>query len=102
MVNKTWKNLERKVAHLLQGRRNPLSGSMSGHGTCADVIDHKILPGYFVECKLRQAFGHHALFRVVEGEAKKEGKLPLLVTKRKGETGELAVLRLTDLVELIK
>jgi len=37
----------------------------------------------------------------VEVQAKLEGKTPVLILKEKNKKGELAVLRLRDLVELV-
>lgn len=93
----TWKSLERKVAKLLGGHRTPLSGGASRH-TRGDVI-HNFL---YVECKLRKRIAAWSLFREVEELAKLEGKTPIVILKEKGKKGELAVLRLTDFVELIK
>ena len=95
--NGTWKALERKVAKLLGGARNPLSGGASRH-TRGDVI-HDTL---YVECKLRKRMAAWSLFRETEILAKREGKMPVVVLKEKGKKGELVVLRLTDFVELIK
>lgn len=44
MPNKTWKNLERKVAKVLNGQRTPVSGCGAIKG---DVQHSK----YFIECK---------------------------------------------------
>lgn len=93
----TWKSLERKVAKLLGGHRNPLSGGASRH-TRGDVIH----PTLYVECKLRKRMATWSLFRDTEVLAKLEGKTPIVILKEKGKKGELAVLRLTDFVELTK
>lgn len=87
--------MERKVAKLLGGVRNPLSGGASRH-TRGDVI-HDFL---YVECKLRKRIAAWSLFREVEQLAKLEGKTPVVILKEKGKKGELAVLRLTDFVRL--
>lgn len=101
MGNTAWKDMERRVASRFGGKRVPLSGSMSGHGTGADVMCQSVLPGFFIECKLRSSFHHHAIFRRVKDMAKREGRKPLLVTHVKNEPGELVVLALDDFLELL-
>jgi len=98
-AKKTWKALESRVAAKLGGKRTPLSGSNSQHGTSADVIGG--LDWAYVEVKLRAQFMHHALFKAVAVQAKKEGKVPLLVTHQKNDRGELVTLRLDDLIKLL-
>lgn len=92
----TWKGLERKAAKKLGGTRNPLSGRESLH-TSGDVI-HKDL---YVECKLRAQWSVLSLYREVKEEAKKEGKIPILVLKEKGKHGELVVLGMEDFKKLV-
>jgi hypothetical protein len=94
--NSTWKALERKVAKLLGGTRNPLSGG-SGRHTRGDVIHHTL----YVECKLRQKLSIWAWFEDTRKKAKVEGKTPILVIKEKSKKGELVVLDIKDFVELI-
>jgi hypothetical protein len=93
---RTWQKLETKTAKLLKGERNPLSGENSKH-TSGDVIH----PSLYVECKLKKRIATWSLFREVEEQAKLEGKTPVLILKEKNKKGELAVLRLSDLVELV-
>ena len=93
---RTWQKLETKTAKLLKGERNPLSGKDSKH-TSGDVIH----PSLYVECKLKKRIATWSLFREVEEQAKLEGKTPVLILKEKNKKGELAVLRLSDLVELV-
>lgn len=93
---RTWQKLETKTAKLLKGERNPLSGKDSKH-TSGDVIH----PSLYVECKLKKRIATWSLFREVEEQAKLEGKTPVLILKEKNKKGELAVLRLSDFVELV-
>lgn len=93
---RTWQKLETKTAKLLKGERNPLSGENSKH-TSGDVIH----PSLYVECKLKKRIATWSLFREVEEQAKLEGKTPVLILKEKNKKGELAVLRLSDFVELV-
>jgi len=99
-AKRTWQKLEERVCAKFRGRRTPLSGSNSQHGTAADCIDCIILPEAYIEIKLRASFLHHALFRDAAAKAKKEGKIPLLVTHEKSTHGELVTLRLEDFLEL--
>jgi len=79
MPDKPWKRAERTVAKALGGKRNPLSGRMGGH-TPGDVYD---LPIY-VEVKHKNRFAVLTIMSEVEVEARKEGKLPLLVIHQHG------------------
>lgn len=102
-AKETWKALERRLCEKFGGRRTPLSGSNSQHGTSADCIETDY-PQYYLEIRLRQNFAHHTMFREdVESPAKKEGKIPVLIThKKNSKLGALVVLRLNDFLELIK
>jgi hypothetical protein len=93
----TWKALERKVAKLLGGVRNPLSGGAGRH-TRGDVIH----PTLYVECKLRQSLSIWSWFKDTAEKAKVEGKIPILVIKEKSKKGELVVLDIKDFVALTK
>lgn len=90
----TWKGMERKVACILGGRRNPLSGANSGE---PGDVRH---PEFVVECKLRAKLVLTGWFEKVAQEAKAEGKKPLLVLKEKGKHGEYVVIRLDDFAKL--
>ena len=93
-ARRTWKQLEERICRKFGGKRNPLSGSNSQHGTSSDCIE--IDPELYIEVKLRGAFSHHTLFKDVEKKAKGENKIPLLVTHVKNERGELVIMRLDD------
>ena len=99
----TWKALERRICEKFNGRRTPLSGSNSQHGTSADCIETNY-PEYYLEIKLRESFLHHTMFEDdVKKPAEKEGKIPILIThKKNAKTGALVVLRLDDFLEVIK
>ena len=99
----TWKSLERRICKAFGGRRTPLSGSNSQHGTSADCIETNY-PEYYLEIKLRENFLHHSMFREdAEKPAEKENKIPVLIThKKNSKSGALVVLRLDDFLELIK
>ena len=93
MRPRSWKRIENKVARKLGGRRNPLSGRNSGHGTSADVL----LDGNeYVEVKSRKRMAVFGLFRQVREKARKERKVPVLVLH---ETGKPLYLKVTELEE---
>ena len=98
-----WQGLERKICHLLGGERTPLSGSNSQHGTSSDCINTNY-PQYYFEVRMRQNFAHHSMFKEdVEAPAKKENKIPILIThKKSSKTGALVILKMEDFLELIK
>jgi len=102
-AKETWKSLERRLCKALGGHRTPLSGSNSQHNTSADCIETDY-PEYYFEIRLRQNFLHHTMFRNdVEAPAKKEGKIPVLIThKKNAKTGALVILRMEDFLELLK
>ena len=74
MADKAWKRLEREVARVMGGSRNPLSGRASGH-TAGDVIH----PVFYVEVKQRARFSVLTLMKDTEEKAKKEHKKPVVV-----------------------
>ena len=91
MPPSTWKRVEARVAQYidpLAGRRTPLSGSNSGHGTSADAI----LPSYpwlFVEVKHGRSVpptwdGRRELYIATARLAQREGRYALLVLHPKG------------------
>ena len=100
-AKRTWQLLEQRVCERFGGRRTPLSGSNSQHGTRSDCINCTLLPNAYVEIKLRATWAHHTLFSEIEKQAKKEKRMPLLVTHTKGDRGELVTLRLDDFLSLL-
>lgn len=92
-----WKKVERKVADLLRGKRNPLSGRASLH-TAGDVIH----PFFYVEVKHRKRMAVYTIWDEAREQARKENKCPLLVIKMKGRRGELVILRLQDFIRLVR
>jgi len=101
----TWKGLERRICEkCFGGRRTPLSGSNSQHGTSADCIEvSPEFQKFYFEIRMRQNFAHHTMFKDdVEAPANKEDKIPVLITHRKHEKGALVILRMDDFLELIK
>ena len=100
-ARETWKALERRICAKLGGRRTPLSGSNSQHGTSADCIKTKHPWAYF-EIKLRARFLHHSIFKEAAKIAGLEGKTPILITHVKSEEGELVVLKLDNFLAILE
>jgi len=97
---RAWQLLEQRVCAKFGGRRTPLSGSNSQHGTSADCIETNH-PGLYIEIKLRASFLHHSIFKLAAKSAQKEGKTPILVTHVKNEDSELVTLMIEDFLKLI-
>jgi hypothetical protein len=100
-MSKPWKNLERKSAKALGGTRAPCSGSYLPDKTDVEGVifnDEE----YCVSCKYRAKISIYSWWKEVKKDAKRTGKTPLLVIKQKGEPGELAVVPLEFLAELLK
>ena len=95
MVDKPWKQVERKVAKSLDTERTPLSGGNSKQ-TRSDTLDEKL----FVEVKHRKSFSVLSLYRETAKLARKENKIPVLCLKEKGKHGELAVISWDLFLEL--
>ena len=98
---KYYKDVERRIAKLLGGERNPLSGRNSKH--CAGDVIH---PKYLVEVKYReknpslnQILGW--LNEAVEN-AKKENKIPLLILVLKGKKKPILITYLRDVLDILK
>ncbi len=98
---RTWQKLEQRVCAKFGGRRTPLSGSNSQHGTAADCIETDF-PYVYIEIKLRASFRHHKLFKDVAKAAQEENKMPILVTHVKNEESELVTLSIEDFMEILK
>jgi len=94
-----WKSLERKTAEQLRGERI-IRENFSDH----DIdVEH---PLFAVDCKSRKTMAVWSWFKKLEKDIKEiarhKDKVPMLVLKEKGKHGELAVLRLNDLLKLLK
>lgn len=97
ITDKSWKRLERTVARKLKTTRNPLSGRASGHNTSSDTL-HPLL---YVECKYKTKIPFVKEFWDKTIEARKEGKIPMLVFKEKYQSDELVIIRLNDFRRMI-
>ena len=84
---KSWKLLERKIAKMFGTERTPLSGGNS-RITRSDTLSKD----FFIECKLRKNPAVWNLYERTEKLAKKEGKIPIVVIKKKNKQGELFII----------
>ena len=73
-----------------------MSGSLSGH-TSSDVIHERL----YIECKYRQHLALWGWWLDAVTHAEVEGKEPVLVVKEADRRGELAIVRLEFLKELL-
>lgn len=87
-----WKNLEKKAAESLGGKRAGVTGQEN-----PDVYH----PQFEIECKYRASLAFVAWFQQVEKFSKKSGKIPLLVCKQKQARGEYVILKMEDFKRLI-
>ena len=96
MPDTLWKRHERKAAEDLGGKRNPLSGRLSGH-TSGDVIHHLL----YVECKYSKYFPLLRLMRQAEEDRAAKGTILLLPIQEKGQIHRYYVIRGDHLVRLL-
>lgn len=89
-----WKNLERKAAKVLNGKRN--SRGMDFSLSIADV-EHPLLS---IECKYRNKISSFLKDGLKQAERYHPDKIPVLVLKEKHMRGELVVIRLSDFQKL--
>jgi len=92
MGDKSWKQFERRAASFFGGKRNPLSGSMSGH-TGGDVRHEKL----YVECKQRKEHAVINLWDDAKTKADKENKTPVVCLSVKGRKGFWVMVHSNDL-----
>jgi len=93
----TWKKMEGRVAKKFGTTRNPLSGRNAKHSASDSLSDT-----YYIECKYKAQVPFMATFNEAKANAKKEGKIPIVVFKQKGMTGEIAMLSLDDLIKMME
>ena len=89
-----WKNLERKTAKLLGGKRN--SRGMDFSLSIGDV-EH---PLFSIECKYRAKISGFLKDGIKQAMKYHPDKIPVLVLKEKNMRGELVVMRLQDFQSL--
>ena len=93
----TWKQRERDIADDFGTKRNPLSGSMSGHSSSDSLSDT-----FYLESKLRANPPGWNLFLDTRDKAKKEKKIPIVVLSKKYHKDKIAMIDYDFLLELLK
>jgi hypothetical protein len=91
----TWKQLERRIAATFGTERTPLSGSNSKM-TASDTLSDR----YFIEVKLRADIPFYSTFLKAQQQAKREGKLPIVVFHKKASMQNIVMLELKDFVDI--
>lgn len=95
MAEKSWKVAERRIARTLGSERAPLSGA-TGRPTRSDT-DH---PQLFIQVKHLTRAYILALFEQTAKDAKKEGKIPIVVIHKRGTQQRVATIDFDWLVQL--
>jgi hypothetical protein len=91
---RTWQKREGKAAALFGARRQRCSGS-SGRPDCSR--SDSTHPALYLETKLRQHHAAVALLDGVKGQARREGRVPVLCLATKGRRGIVLVMDAEDL-----
>ena len=93
----TWKQRERDIAEDFNTKRNPLSGSMSGHSSSDSLSDT-----FYLESKLRANPPGWNLFIDTRDKSKKENKIPIVILSKKYHKDKIAMIEYDFLLELLK
>jgi len=93
----TWKKREMKIARDFGTKRNPLSGSMSGHSS-SDSLSTR----FYLESKLRANPPGWNLFLDTKEKAKLENKIPVVILSKKYHKDKIAMVDYDFLIELLK
>ena len=94
---RTWKIREAKIAKDFGTKRNPLSGSMSGHSS-SDSLSNV----FYLESKLRANPPGWSLFLDTRDKAKIEKKIPIVVLSKKYHKEKVCMLEYDFLLVLLK
>lgn len=94
-MSANWKNLERKAAKTLHGKRN-IDRAMDYHLSRQDV-EHPLLS---IECKYRKKISSFLKDGLKQAEKYDPDKIPCLILKEKHMRSELLILRLSDFQDL--
>ncbi len=92
----TGKNLERKAAKTIGGKRNSRGNDFS---QSMPDVEHPLLS---IECKYRKKISGFLKDGLKQAERYYPEKIPVLILKEKHMRGELVVIRLSDFEGLIK
>lgn len=94
-MSANWKNLERRAAKTLNGKRN-IDRAMDYHLSRPDV-EHPLLS---IECKYRAKISGFLKDGIKQAERYDPEKIPVLILKERGMHGELIILKLADFTDL--
>ena len=94
---RTWKIREGKIAKDFGTKRNPLSGSMSGHPSSDSLSET-----FYLESKLRANPPGWNLFLDTREKAKLEKKIPIVVLSKKYHKDKIGMIDYNFLLELLK
>lgn len=97
MTDKLWKQVERRIAKKLNGKRNPLSGRNSGNGTSSDVLH----PDLYIEVKHRQRIPFQKVFHETVKKGREENKIPVLILHQKSSRENIVMMADDDFADLI-
>ena len=95
-MSNSWKNLERKAARALNGKRNSRGNDF---GLSIPDVEHPLLS---IECKYRKKISGFLRDGLKQAEGYHPDKIPVLILKEKHMQGELVVMRLSDFQKLFE
>ncbi len=99
MGDKTWKNIERKVASYLGGTRVPITGRQRGS---APDVEHAALS---IEVKHRESLPDWLFDAMNQAEESRRGtQIPVVILHQKGQSIPdcLTIVRLSDILKLLE
>ena len=98
-MSQAWKDLERTVAAKLGGRRKLRGANFAEEDFDVEVTD---FAHWRIDAKYRARHAHHTLLREVRKKYCKDSTaVPLLVTKARGEHGEVVSMSLDDFAAIV-
>lgn len=98
-MGKPWKELEKKTADALGGKR--INRSQDYGVSDVDVVVPDF-PGMRIDCKYRKRHAHHSLVEEIRDKYCTEGQFPVLVTKHHSGRREYVTLDLVYFAALLK
>jgi hypothetical protein len=93
----TWKKRESKIAKDFGTKRNPLSGSMSGHSSSDSLSET-----FYLESKLRGKPPGWNLFLDTKDKAKLENKIPIVILSKKFHKDKVCMIDYDFLLKLLR
>lgn len=93
-MSNCWKDLERRVAKSLNGRRNSKGNDFR---LSIPDVEHPLLS---IACKYRKKISGFLKDGIRQAESYHPEKIPVLILKEKNMKGELVVFRLSDFQDL--